>query len=141
MGEEEKLVAEELAKWLKLDEKTEEKKTAEEEKTAEEKKLDEIAERTKQLLDSLGIEEDPKREPQALVELLEEKSKNADTDLLLKPEIAVVIEFLKIAIEAVGNEAEEQKEPHAPVKAGNTSLWDYYSSFKNYICDKTEAVK
>merc|ERR1711964_529352 len=89
----------------------------------------ELAEYTKLLLSSIGIEGEPT--PEALVEQLEEKSKTADTDLERK--IAVAKKFLeKIAIEAVANEEEETlKAHHVPVEAGTPQ--SLYSRCKKWI--------
>merc|ERR1711964_394490 len=126
-------MGEELAKWKALrtcdcsdDDNINQNGICEE---CEEPAKPELAEYTKQLLSSIGIEEDPT--PEALVEQLEEKSKTADTDL--KRKIAVAKKFLeKIAIEAIANEEEETlKAHHVPVEAGTPQ--SLYSRCKKWI--------
>merc|ERR1711964_566674 len=126
-------MGEELAKWKALrtcdcsdDDNINQNGICEE---CEEPAKPELAEYTKQLLSSIGIEGNPT--PEALVAQLEEKSKNADIDL--KRKIAVVKKFLeKIAIEAVANEKEETlKALHVPVEAGTPQ--SLYSRCKKWI--------
>jgi len=133
--EQDKLFAEELAKWEALrtccaesDEEDNINSDGICEECGEPAKP-ELAEYTKQLLSSIGIEGNPT--PEALVAQLEEKSKNADIDL--KRKIAVVKKFLeKIAIEAVANEEEETlKAHHVPVEAGTPQ--SLYSRCKKWI--------
>merc|ERR1711900_114452 len=122
-------MGEELAKWKALrtcdcsdDDNINQNGICEE---CEEPAKPELAEYTKQLLSSIGIEGDP------TPEALEEKSKTADTDL--KRKIAVAKKFLeKIAIEAIANEEEETlKAHHVPVEAGTPQ--SLYSRCKKWI--------